>query len=108
MPEIGLDELPICPLMRLDTVTNRNAKNSASTAPTTLMWICGSKTIASPQASAPTTTTIIGMSRSVRRALSAAPEPLKSRSPATSACQIVGSVRARLMRPAAVTAPAPM
>ena len=42
----GFAEAPIWPVMRLDTVMKRNAKKTASTAPTMLMWICGRATIA--------------------------------------------------------------
>ena len=56
----------------------------------------------------PPSTTIIGMSRSVRSCVAAAPPAPKPFRPSRADETIVGSVRASVMRPAASTAPAPM
>jgi len=53
IPDTGFAEEPICPVMRLDTVTNRKAKSTARMPPTMLIPICGSTTIATRQASTP-------------------------------------------------------
>ena len=78
MPLIGFDELPICPVIRLETVTNRKANSTASTAASSDRWICGSTIIRITSASEPPATTPIGRSRSVRTSrllLSPSPRP---------------------------------
>ena len=110
MPEMGFDELPIRPVMRDETVTKKKPKMTIRMAATKFHCIgmpgVTARKIAS--SSEPTSTTVSGMSRSVR---SRPPEPAAapnsftlSRNDAT----IVGSVRARVMSPAASTAPAPV
>ncbi len=109
IPEIGFDDAPICPVMRLDTVTNRNANPTASSAARRLIPIWGSAIIAIAHATTPPSTTVIGMSRSVRgRAVPLERSSALRRKPPTSAATIVGIDRRRLINPAAVTAPAPM
>ena len=105
MPEIGFAEAPICPVMRLDTDTKRKAKATASNAPTSGMRICGKKTIAATHASTPIATIFMESSRSVRTVLSPPPPIVK---PAFIAARIIGIARPSDIRPAAVTAPAPM
>ena len=108
MPLIGFEELPICPVTRLETVTNRNAKNNASVAPTMPIAIGGTNAVISTRTATPIITTLIGRLRDVRNTAAPAVDPRMSPTPARSAPQIVGTERARLIRPAAVTAPAPM
>ena len=109
IPEIGFDDAPICPVMRLETVTNRNAKPTASTAAKMLIEICGSAIIADRARQNAHEHDGHRQSRSVRgRAIPLERSPDERRKPPTSADMIVGMERSRLMIPAAVTAPAPM
>ena len=108
MPLMGLDEAPIWPVTRLATVTNRNAKNNASSAPVTPIATGGTKAISSTSVTMPMTTTLIGRLRAVRSTVAPAFEPPMSPKPDRSAAQMVGTERASEISPAAVTAPAPM
>ncbi len=115
MPEIGLEDEPISPVSREDTVTNRKPNTMMSSAPRKFMCSAGVAMMPTMRTIMPMPTKLMGRSRSVRgtkaavsaRVASARPER-KSRRPALRPCQIVGSERTRLMRPPAATAPAPM
>ena len=109
MPEMGLDEEPISPVRRDDTVTNRNPVMTMRMAPSTFMWSGRATMIATMSTAMPPNTTFIGMSWSVRCGSTAAPRAIPtSLSPSRSPCQMTGSERNRLMMPPAATAPAPM
>ncbi len=109
MPEIGLDDEPIRPVMRDETVAKKNPNSTIRIETRTLPCVgrpgVTARKIAS--SSEPPSTTVIGMSRSVRSCAppAAAPNPLR---PSRADPMIVGSVRARVINPAASTAPAPM
>ncbi len=110
IPEIGLDEVPISPVMRDETVTNRNPKTitrmAARKFPCIGIFGATARKIASRNE--PPSTKAVGRSRSVRSvAVVAAPAP-KSLMPSRADATIVGSVRPSVIRPAASTAPAPM
>jgi hypothetical protein len=108
MPEIGFELEPISPVRRPETVTNRNANRVISTAPRIPTEKYGERVIATTTTRAPSITTLIGSSRSVRIATTLlAPAPMADR-PARSELTIVGIERAMLMMPPAATAPAPM
>src|SRR3954463_3880537 len=68
IPEIGLDEDPINPVMRDETVTKKKPNTSSSTAARTLPWvgIPGIPIMKMPSSSDPPMTIAIGRSRSVR------------------------------------------
>ena len=116
MPEIGLDDEPISPVNREDTVTNRKPKTMMSSAPRRFILSVGTATMPTMSTMRPMPTKLMGRSRSVRgmatasagRAAASARPLRASRRPPTRPCQIVGSERTRLMMPPAVTAPAPM
>ena len=110
MPEIGFDEVPMSPVMRDETVTNRNPKMMTRIAARKLpcVGIFGATARKIASSSDPPSTTVVGRSRSVRsRAVAVAPAP-KSFNPSRADAMIVGSVRPSVMRPAASTAPAPI
>ena len=97
IPEIGFDEVPICPVMRDETVTKKKPKTRISNAESRFTSSVGISTAKVRIAAIPISEYKIGMSRSVRgiAALPAAP-PLKSLIPALKAERIVGSERIRL------------
>ena len=66
MPEIGLALTPISPVMRDDTVTKKKPNTTMSMAPSRLTPSCGSTVSRRASATAPTSVTQIGRSRSVR------------------------------------------
>ena len=110
MPEIGLDDEPMSPVMREETVAKKKPKTRMSTAAMMLPWL-GSpgvtvRKIAS--SSEPPSTTTIGTSRSVRDCVPCPTPAEKSFRLPRADATIVGIVRASVMRPAASTAPAPM
>jgi hypothetical protein len=109
MPEIGFDELPIKPTMREETVTKKKPKTTMSREAKTFpcSGILGSTSRASASSTVPTSTTIIGMSRSVR-VCCVEPPPRRSFMLAPNDVTMVGSVRPSVIKPAASTAPAPM
>src|SRR5262245_55300496 len=121
IPEMGLDEVPIRPTMRDDTVTKRKPKTTTSTdaitlarkpvgAPGTGLNV-SSPHIISTTSAEPASTTVVLRSRAVRPAASGeAPSLsfLRSAAPALRAATIVGTVFSSVIRPAAATAPAPM
>ena len=82
MPEIGLEEDPISPVIRDDTVTKRNENSTIRTAPKGFMWSWGTQgsrsckgevaQMATTNPIEPTPTIQSGKSRSVRRT---APDP---------------------------------
>src|SRR6266511_3207868 len=69
IPEIGLDEVPINPVIRDDTVTKRNPKMITRTAARKLpcVGIFGATARKTASSSDPPRTNIVGISRSVRR-----------------------------------------
>ena len=112
MPLIGLLVVPIIPTMRDDTVTKKKPKIMIRTASRRLLGKCVGrplmKEMAIARTSEPIATTLIGMSRSVRRVeVDPAPFP-RLLTLLRKDAQIVGRVRARDIRPAMATAPAPI
>src|SRR5438270_5916822 len=118
IPETGFAELPIRPVMRDDTVTNRNPKIMTKMEATTLAKseVCAPGTglkvrkahIMTINSTEPPTVTDIGRSSSVRRldwSLFPAPSCFRL---ACNADTIVGTVFNSVMSPAAATAPAPI
>src|SRR5437763_2728888 len=81
MPEMGLDDEPISPVRRDDTVTNKNPNSTISTAPSGCIFKSGTQEnsgilcngevaqIAATRSRPPTPTIHKGRSRSVRRPL---------------------------------------
>ena len=111
MPEMGLDDEPISPVRRDDTVTNKNPNTAMSSAPSRFMCSFGASVITVSRTKMPMPTNLGGRSRSVRRVLAeASPRPAARASfkPSRKPAQMVGMERTRLTRPPAVTAPAPM
>src|SRR5262245_33003976 len=110
IPEIGLDDDPINPVIREDTVAKKNPKMRMSTAAMTfpVLGSPGASVRKTASRREPPSTTAIGTSRSVR-VWPAWPTLLDRflRLPRADET-IVGIVRARVMRPEASTAPAPM
>ena len=109
IPEIGFDDEPIRPVMRDDTVAKKKPKMMMRTATRKLPCVGspGASARKSASRSEPPMTTVIGRSRSVRSCAPPAPLPMPFR-PSRAEETMVGMVRARVMRPAASTAPAPM
>src|SRR5688572_13557068 len=108
MPEIGLDDEPIKPVMREETVTKKKPKTTIRTEARTLpcVGIFGATARKMASASDPPSTIDIGKSRSVRICV-APPEPvLKSFTLSRNDDTIVGMVRASVIDPEASTAPA--
>ncbi len=112
MPEIGLEEEPSSPVSREETVTNMKPNSTINSAPTMFMRSEWAVRIAPISTTTPRATHFSEMSRSVlgtswagaaawRLMPKSARPPLRPR-------QMVGSARARLIRPPAVTAPAPI
>src|SRR5574338_205752 len=110
MPETGLDDEPISPTIRDETVTKK--KPNTITRTETRMLPCvgirGATTRKIASSTVPARTIVIGMSRSVRARAAAPPRALKSFTLWRNEETIVGIVRASVMRPAASTAPAPV
>ncbi len=118
MPETGEADEPTMPTMRAETVTKRNPKTTMSSAAaalargptyapgTGLNW--RKRNISRMRTALPPKTTMGGRSCSVRSGSAAASLLVPLRKPCVSALKIVGSVRMRVMSPAAATAPAPM
>src|SRR5215218_3035974 len=109
MPEIGLDDDPISPTMRDETVTKKKPKITTRMDATKLPCVGSRGATARKRArsTVPTSTSVIGMSRSVRvRAAAPPPLALKSRMLSRKEETIVGIVRASVISPAASTAPA--
>ncbi len=116
IPLIGFDELPSSPVIRDETTLKKKPKTRMARAEriptprpgTTRIW--GRKLMKRIRRTDPPSTTVIGMSRSVRRR--AAPSPRaafrKSRKEAPNDSTIVGRPFTRLMMPPAATAPAPI
>ncbi len=109
IPEIGFDDEPMSPVMRDDTVAKKKPKSTMRIETSTLPCVGrpGATARNTASSSEPASTTVIGMSRSVRAwaAPDAAPKPF---SPSRAEATMVGSVRVSVIRPAASTAPAPM
>ncbi len=112
MPEMGLDDEPISPVRREETVTKRKPKTMMRMAPRRFpRWSWGISMMMAIRATMPPATSLSERSWSVRATAAPAPfplRPLKSARPPFKPCQIVGSERNRLMMPPAATAPAPM
>ena len=116
MPEIGLDEEPISPVSREETVTNNSPKSTTRAAPATPLFHPTSavRNTASTaiKARLPSSTVRVDMSSSVRCCRRArAPRPCRgrhARHPERIDRRIIGSVRNMLMIPAVATQPAPM
>src|SRR5688572_23435387 len=111
IPEIGLDDDPISPTMRDETVTKKKPKITTSTEATKLPCVGSRGASARNRARrrVPPSTSVIGMSRSVR-VRPPGPEllALRSRTLSRNEDTMVGIVRASVIRPAASTAPAPV
>ena len=69
MPEIGLEDEPISPVSREETVTNRKPKITISTAPIRFMCSVRAARMAMINARQPAPTNFIDRSRSVRGAV---------------------------------------
>ena len=110
MPEIGLDEEPMRPVMRDETVTKKNPKITMRAEARKFHWvgIFGATARKMASASEPPSTTVIGRSRSVRICFGPPDLVLKSFTLSRNDDTIVGSVRARVISPEARTAPAPV
>ena len=109
MPEMGLEEEPISPVSREDTVTNRNPNTTIITAPRIFMCSEGAARMATMRARMPAPTNFIDRSCSVRRTeVCATAAALKSDSPDRTLFRMMGNDRIRLMMPPAATAPAPI
>ncbi len=109
IPEIGLEELPIRPVMRADTVTKKKPKRIVKIAARKLPCVgsFGATSRNTKSSAVPPRTTDIGRSRSVRSTDAVPPRP-KSFTPSRNDDRMRGSVRASVMMPEASTAPAPM
>src|SRR5687767_7320128 len=108
---MGFDDEPMRPVMRDDTVAKKNPKIRIRTDVSRFPWVgrLGATAMKMASASEPPSTTIIGISRSVRAcAPLAAPLAAKSRKLPRADATIVGIVRASVIRPAARTPPAPI
>jgi hypothetical protein len=68
MPEIGFDDDPISPVMREDTVTKRNPKQTINIAPRKFIFRAGAIQMAHMRSKTPPMTKFMGRSRSVRGA----------------------------------------
>ena len=120
MPEMGFDDVPMSPVMREETVTNKNPKTITNNAAARFSYqvvlasLMGMKVsmahIISSTRAAPPKATFRSRSRSVRRApppVAAAPLP-RSFAPARNAAMMVGMVLSKVISPDAATAPAPI
>ena len=109
MPEMGLEEEPISPVSREETVTNRKPNTTIRAAPRRFMCKVRAARMASINATMPPPTNFIDRSLSVR-AMAARPVAARRKSvtPARMPRTILGSERPRLMMPPAATAPAPI
>ena len=113
MPEIGFDDVPMSPTMRLATVTKKNpntitSRPSSSLLPMPLPGTNGSTAMIATSPAQPNSTTVIGRSRSVRLVCPASP-PLRSDARLSRKDEtIVGRVLSSVMNPPAATAPAPI
>src|SRR5208337_3033858 len=99
MPEIGLEDDPISPVNREETVTNKNPNTTINTAPNQFILMDGAAQIAATRARQPKATNFIDKSRSVRSAperACAAAAP-KSAKPVRMPRQISGMERIKLM-----------
>src|SRR5262249_55534654 len=119
MPEMGLEEVPIRPVIRDETVTNRKpnttTKIAAAILATTLGLVPGTglkvryPIIMIRTSTVPARACFKLRSLSVRLVPRIAVAPFfKSAAPARKAFTIVGMVLIRVIRPAAATAPAPI
>ena len=112
IPEMGLDEVPMMPTMRLDTVTKKNPKATISTPnrsfePRPLPGMNGKSATMRTSAAEPPITTDRGRSFSVRRGSTLTPPRMLPIAP-LKAWTMVGSVLMSVMKPPAATAPAPI
>src|ERR1700722_3487797 len=113
IPEIGFDELPMMPTIRLETVTKKNPKTTTRSPvrsdPGNVPGNVGRNAMIATSATHPPTTIDSGRSRSVRF-LDAAPAdpPRRSLSESAKLLTIVGSDLRSVITPAHATAPAPM
>src|SRR6185503_17273241 len=114
MPEMGLDDDPISPVNRDETVTKRNPNSTISTAPRMFMCSIGASQMASTMPRLPNRTNFTDRSRSVRGTAATAAAPalsrleLRSRNPDLTDAMMSGMARNMAMMPPVATAPAPM
>src|SRR5579863_1243223 len=110
IPEMGLEEEPIKPTMRDDTVTKKKPNTTIITAERKLVGMFGIMDIKTTSATLPTNTYTRGISLSVRDFTTALSLRLSLRSLKESrkALIIVGNVFINVISPPKVTAPAPM
>lgn len=116
IPEMGLDEEPISPVSREETVTKRKPNSTMNKAPTRPSTVkpspsCGAAAIASTSPMLPKITSVNGRSRSVRgrpRPFSLLAPVDKSPSAPRSERKMSGMACTMLMMPPVATAPAPM
>ncbi len=107
MPDSGLLVEPTSPVTRELTTENRKPNTRISGAPTQPIWNTGTTATTVTSASAPNSSTGIGVSRSVRVVLPL-PPPNSDFAECASADQIAGSARTSAKMPPVATAPAPM
>ena len=113
MPEIGFDEEPMMPTMRLATVTKKKPKTTTRSA-IRIFWktefpgTCGSAASSTTRPRLPAMTVTKERSRSVREMDAAATLSPMERMPSRSEDQMVGKVLVSVMKPPAATAPAPI
>src|SRR4051794_38318829 len=105
IPEIGLEEEPINPTIREETVTKKNPNTTTSSEASTLPWVGIRGATARKMASStvPPRTIDSGMSCSVRARPPASVLAEKSFTLSRNEDTMVGMVRARVIRPAAST-----
>ncbi len=114
IPEIGLDDEPISPVRREETVTKRKPKTRIITAPINPPTLkpspsAGTAINTATRPSEPNSTTNIGKSRSVRRAVTTPPVGAANHAGRRGwTRKSGGAARHMLMIPPAATAPAPM
>src|SRR3954465_6532429 len=97
MPEMGLEEEPISPVRREETVTKMKPKTTMRMAPNTFMCNGGATVMATTSARQPAPTTFMEISRSVRKEETRAPSAaLKSARPARMPRRMIGSDRSKL------------
>src|SRR5438034_9896240 len=110
IPELGQEEDPTWPVRREETTAKKKPKRTIRNAEMRLTCSCGNSQMKSTINAEPAMTTVIGMSRSVRRTLAPFPDLNSSNCLmlARKELMILGRARIILKIPPAVTAPAPI
>ena len=105
IPDTGLDEEPISPTMREETVTKKKLKSTIRTAPSRFTGTPGQSQRATASSGASVKTKRMDRSRCVR-AVAPPPPPMPPR-PSLKLSIMVGSDLRRVAMPPNATAPAP-